>query len=222
MGLAGMTMSEILSFCLLAFTSTFFIINPLGAAPIFLALTDGWSHQDRVRAARRATLVAGAVLVVFSLTGNLIFRLFGVTLGAFRLAGGILLLLVAMDMLHGKPTATKSTAEDHQAAAEKEDIAVTPLAIPQLAGPGSIATVILLPGDPRVPWRVVPVVVAIALTLLIAYLLLRGAERVQRFIGQSGTRIMTKIMGLLIAAVAMEFVATGVRDLLPMILEKVR
>ena len=95
---------------------------------------------------------------------------------------------------------------------------MTPLAIPQLAGPGSIATVILLPGDPRVPWRIAPVIIAIAVTLLVAYLVLRGADRVQRFIGQSGTRIMTKIMGLLIAAVAMEFVAHGVKELLPMIM----
>ncbi len=213
-----MSISEILSFSLLAFTSVFFIVNPLGAAPVFLALTDGWSRADRVRAAGRSTLIAGTILVVFALTGNLIFRLFGVTLGAFRLAGGVLLLRVAMDMLHGQPTATKSTPEDHRDAAQKEDIAVTPLAIPQLAGPGSIATVILLPGDPRVPWRIAPVIIAIAVTLLVAYLVLRGADRVQRFIGQSGTRIMTKIMGLLIAAVAMEFVAHGVKELLPMIM----
>jgi multiple antibiotic resistance protein len=157
------------------------------------------------------------VLVVFALTGNLVFRLFGVTLGAFRLAGGILLLRVAMDMLHGQPTATKSTIEDHREAAAKDDIATTPLGIPQLAGPGSIATVILLPGDPRVPWRIIPVLAAIAVTLIVAYLVLRGAERVQRLIGQSGTRIMSKIMGLLIAAVAIEFAAGGVKELLPMI-----
>lgn len=214
--------SEILSFSLLAFTSVFFIVNPLGAAPVFLALTDGWEHRDRVRAAGRATLVAAGVLVVFTLTGNLVFKLFGVTLGAFRLAGGILLLKVAMDMLHGQPTATKSTAEDHREAAAKPDIATTPLGIPQLAGPGSIATVILLPGDPRVPWRLIPVLAAIALTLLVAYLVLRGAERVQRLIGQSGTRIMSKIMGLLIAAVSVEFIAGGVKELLPMILAGVK
>jgi len=213
-----MAIGEILRFGLLAFTSVFFIVNPLGAAPMFLALTEGWSHADRVRAAGRATLVAGGVLLAFALTGNLIFRLFGVTLGAFRVAGGVLLLRVAMDMLHGQPTATKSTPEDREAAARKQDIAVTPLGIPQLAGPGSIATVILLPGDPRVLWRIIPVVLAIVLTLLVAYLLLRGAERVQSFIGESGTRIMAKIMGLLIAAVSMEFIADGVRDLLPTLL----
>ena len=83
-----MSISEILSFSLLAFTSVFFIVNPLGAAPVFLALTDGWSRADRVRAAGRSALIAGTILVVFALTGNLIFRLFGVTLGAFRVAGG--------------------------------------------------------------------------------------------------------------------------------------
>jgi multiple antibiotic resistance protein len=215
-----MDLREILSFSLLAFTSVFFIVNPLGAAPIFLALTEGWSHADRVRTAGRAVLVAGAVLLVFALTGTLVFRLFGITLGAFRVAGGLLLLRVAMDMLHGQPSRTRATDEDHREAADKEDIGVTPLGVPQLAGPGSIATVILLPGDPRVVWRLVPVVLSILLTTLIAYLVLRAAEGVQRFIGQSGTRIMTKIMGLLIAAVAIEFIAAGVRDLLPMILKR--
>jgi multiple antibiotic resistance protein len=217
-----MTFTDVASFSLLAFTSVFFIVNPLGAAPVFLAITEGWEHKDRVRVAGRAALVAGGVLAVFLLSGNIIFRLFGITLAAFRVAGGILLMRVAMDMLHGRPTATKSTPDDHLEAAEKEDLGVTPLGVPQLAGPGAIATVILLPGEPRVLWRIAPVLAAITLTTIIAYLILRAAEQVQRFIGQSGTRIMTKIMGLLIAAVAVEFVAVGIRDFLPVLLEKVK
>jgi multiple antibiotic resistance protein len=212
--------ADVVSFSLLCFTSVFFIMNPFGAVPVFLALTEGWETRERRRAALRAVLVAGAVLIVFLLTGNLIFRLFGISLGAFRLAGGLLLLKVAMDMLHGQSSRTKSTAEDHAAAAAKDDIGVTPMGMPQLAGPGSIATVILLPGEPRELWRFFPVIGAVALTLLIAWVLLRYADRVLGVIGESGSRILSKIMGLLIAAVAVQFVAYGVRDLLPVVLER--
>jgi multiple antibiotic resistance protein len=214
-----MNLTDIFSFCLLSFTSVFFIVNPIGAAPVFLALTEGWEHADRVRASRRAVLVAGGILILFAITGSLLFQLFGVTLGAFRLAGGILLLKVAMDMLHGRPTATKITEEDHKEAATKEDVGITPIGIPQLAGPGAIATVILLPGEPREWWRIGPVLAAIVVTLLIAYAILRGAERVQGVLGQTGTRILTKIMGLLIAALGVQFMAGGLRDLLPMLIQ---
>jgi multiple antibiotic resistance protein len=217
-----MTLSEVLSFSALSLSSVFFIVNPVGAATVFLALTEGWSHEDRVRAARRAVLVAGGVLIAFTLSGNLIFRLFGITLAAFRIAGGLLLLRVSMDMLHGRSSHTKITPEDHAEAAEREDIAITPLAVPQLAGHGAIATCILLPGEPRELWRLGPVVVAILLTVGVAFLLLRGAERMQRVLGKTGARILTKIMGLLIAAVAVQFLATGVREVLPYVLEKVR
>jgi multiple antibiotic resistance protein len=216
---SAMNLSDLLSFSLLSLSSVFFIVNPIGAAPVFLALTDGWSSQDRVKAARRAVFVSGGVLLVFALTGSLLFQLFGVTLGAFRLAGGLLLLRVAMDMLHGRSSDTKITVEDHREAADKEDIGITPLGIPQLAGPGAIATVTLLPGEPREWWRIGPVLVAIVITIAVAYLLLRAAEKVQRVLGKTGTRILTKIMGLLIAAVGVQFMALGIRDLLPLIMQ---
>lgn len=212
---------QIASFTLLSFTSVFFIVNPLSAAPIFLALTEGMPHEDRVRVVKRAVLIAAVALITFTLTGSLIFKMFSITIGAFRVAGGILLMRVAMDMLHGRPSHTKSTPDDHKEAQDKQDIAITPLGVPQLAGPGSLATVMLLPGEPREWWRIGPVILAILLTCLITFLILRGAERVQRFIGQSGTRIMTKIMGLLIAAVAVQFVTYGIQDLLPVIMQKI-
>lgn len=214
-------LSEIVSFSLLCFTSVLFIVNPLSAAMLFLSLTPDWEHRTRLRTAWMAVLVAGGVLILFTLTGNLIFRMFGISLGAFRVAGGILLLLVAMDMLHGKHSPTKTTPEDRAAAAEKEQIGVSPMGVPQLAGPGAIATVILLPGEPREIWRVVPVVVAIVVVLAITYGMLCSADRLQKHLGQAGTRVVTKIMGLLIAAVAIQFIALGIRDLMPIFIEKI-
>jgi len=213
-------LGEVASFSLLCLTSVFFIVNPFSGTTLFLTLTDGYSPQAKRKAARRAVLVAGSVLIVFTLTGNLIFHLFGVTLGAFRVAGGILLLRVAMDMLHGRASETKTTAQDIARAAEKEDVGVSPMGVPQLAGPGAIATVVLLPGTPRVWWRIIPVLAAVVITLFMTYLMLRGAEKVGRYITESGARLMKKIMGLLIAAVAVQFVAMGVGDLIPIIMER--
>lgn len=213
-------LGEVVSFSLLCFTSIFFIVNPISAAPVFMALTQGWDDPARVRSARRAVIVAASVLILFSITGNLIFRMFGITLGAFRLAGGMLLLRVALDMMHGRPTHTKTTPEDHLDASEKDDIGASPMGVPQLAGPGAIATVILLPGEPRILWRIFPVLASILLSLFITYLVLRGADKVQKRIGDTGLRILSKLTGLLIAAVAMQFLANGVGDLLPEILKK--
>ncbi|NMB74062.1 MAG: NAAT family transporter [Myxococcales bacterium] len=212
--------SEVASFSLLCLTSVFFIVNPFSGTTLFITLTDGYSPKAKLKTARRAVLVAGAVLIVFAVTGNLVFRLFGVTLGAFRVAGGILLLRVAMDMLHGRASETKTTAQDIARAAEKEDVGVSPMAVPQLAGPGAIATVVLLPGAPRVWWRIIPVVASVVITLLITYLMFRGAERVRRYLTESGARLMKKIMGLLIAAVAVQFIAMGVGDLIPIVMER--
>jgi len=218
-GINPRMLSEVISFSVLCLTSVFFIINPISGTTLFLTLTEGYSPQAKRRAARRAVAVAGAVLVFFSLTGNLIFSLFGFTLGAFRVAGGILLLRLAMDMLHGRSSETKSTPEDITQAAEKEDVGVSPLGIPQLAGPGAIATVVLLPGSPRIWWRIIPVIVSVIITLVITYFMFCGANRVRRYISESGARVIKKIMGLLIAGVAVQFVATGIGDLLPLMLE---
>jgi len=214
--------SSILSFSLLAFTSIFFIVNPLGAAPVFLAVTAGQSSAERRKTALKSALVATGVLITFALAGQLIFKLFGITMGAFRVAGGILLLRVALDMLHGHASRTKSTEEDHLAAAEKDDVAITPLGVPQLAGPGAIATVTMLMSEKLPLWRVAPVLASVLLVGLITYFVLLGAAPLQRLLGETGGRILTKLMGLLLAAVAVQFMAQGVRELLPLILAKGR
>jgi multiple antibiotic resistance protein len=162
--------------------------------------------------------VAGGVLILFSVMGMLIFKLFGITIGAFRVAGGILLLRVALDMLHGQETRTKSTTEDRAEASARDDVAITPLAVPQLAGPGSIATVTLLANPGEFSWKVIPVLVSVVLTCAASWLLMIGAERFQRWLGDTGTRILMKLMGLLLAAVAIQFVAQGIQELLPQIL----
>ncbi len=211
-------LGEIASFSLLAFTSIFFIVDPIAILPVFLALTSGQTPEERRRTAWRAAAVACGVLIVFSLLGMLIFKLFGITIGAFRIAGGILLLRVALDMLHGQTSRTKSTEEDRIDASAREDVAITPLAVPQLAGPGSIATVTLLANPGEFSWKVIPVLVSVVVTCAAAWLLMAGAQRFQRWLGDTGTRILMKLMGLLLAAVAIQFIAQGIQELLPSIL----
>lgn len=207
--------NEVVSFSLLAFTSIFFIVDPVAIVPVFLAVTDGQTPEERRRTAMRASLVALGVLLAFALLGMWVFRAFGITIGAFRVAGGILLMRVALDMLHGQSSRTRSTVEDREEASHREDVAITPLAVPQLAGPGSIATVTLLANPTQMSWKVVPVILSIVLTCFLAWLLMRGGETFQRWLGSTGSRILMKLMGLMLAAVAVEFVAQGVRELLP-------
>ena len=206
-------MDQYLQFALVTFASVLFIVDPIAVVPTYLVITQGQSSEQRKVTARRACVAAGLILVVFALAGGRIFGLFGITMPAFRIAGGLILWLVAMDMLHGNRSTQEGVAEITEGQA-KEDVAVTPLAMPMLAGPGAISTVMVLSGQARTTSQTVTVYVSIALTLLISWITLRLAERLVKRMGQTGIRVMTRIMGLLLAAIAVQFVITGVRDAL--------
>ena len=204
-------MDQYLQFALVTFASVLFIVDPIAVVPTYLVITHGQSSEQRKITAGRACLAAGLILVVFALAGGRIFGLFGITMPAFRIAGGLILWLVAMDMLHGNRSTQEGVAEITEGQA-KEDVAVTPLAMPMLAGPGAISTVMVLSGQARTTSQTITVYVSIALTLLISWITLRLAERLVKRMGQTGIRVMTRIMGLLLAAIAVQFVITGVRE----------
>ena len=204
-------MDQYLQFALVTFASVLFIVDPIAVVPTYLVITHGQSSEQRKITARRACLAAGLILVVFALAGGRIFGLFGITMPAFRIAGGLILWLVAMDMLHGNRSTQEGVAEITEGQA-KEDVAVTPLAMPMLAGPGAISTVMVLSGQARTTSQTITVYVSIALTLIISWITLRLAERLVKRMGQTGIRVMTRIMGLLLAAIAVQFVITGVRE----------
>jgi multiple antibiotic resistance protein len=134
----------LLAFALLCFSSLLAIINPLSAAPMYLALTDGYTPEHRRRTLRSGILTAFLVLVVFALLGGTIFQLFGITIDAFRIAGGILFFGIGMDMLQAKRTRGKATEEEEREATTKEEVGITPLGVPMITGPGAITTVIVL------------------------------------------------------------------------------
>ncbi len=204
-------MGNIVQFALVTLTSVLFIVDPIAVIPTYLVITQGETPAQRAVTARRACIAAALILIAFALGGTLIFHVFGITLEAFRIAGGLILWLVAMDMLHGQRSTQESRPEIAEAQV-KEDVAVTPLAMPMLAGPGSISTIMVLSGQARTMPEKVAVYAAILLTMIISWIVLRVGERVVARMGQTGIRVMTRIMGLLLAAIAVQFVITGARD----------
>ena len=204
-------MDGIVQFALVTFASMLFIVDPIAVVPTYLVITQGQNTAQRRTTARRASIAATVILVVFAVAGSRIFTLFGITMPAFRIAGGLILWLVAMDMLHGTRSTQEGAAEIMEGQA-KDDVALTPLAMPMLAGPGAISTVMVLSGQARTTPQTIVVYSSIVVTLVLSWLTLYLAEHLVKRVGQTGIRVMTRIMGLLLAAIAVQFVITGVRE----------
>jgi multiple antibiotic resistance protein len=203
------------SFFIVAFPAVLFMVDPIGVIPLFVAMTANDSPQKCERTARRATFAAFCLLTFFSLFGAVVFKVFGVTLAAFRVAGGLLLMLTALDMLRAQAAATRTSPEEAQEGLTREDIAIVPMAMPLLAGPGAIATVMVLMGEKGATLEVaIPVIGSIFLTMLLTYVLLLKAPLVKRFLGQTGIAVLERIFGLILAAIAVQFVFEGGRALL--------
>jgi multiple antibiotic resistance protein len=205
--------SELLSFFLVALSAVFFIVDPFAVVPLFVAMTAQDTPEKASKMALRACVVGAALLAFFALFGGVIFKVMGVSLPAFRVAGGILLLITALDMLRARTSETRTSDAETREGIDKEDIAIVPLAMPLLAGPGSIATVMVLVSETKTWWWGIAVLVAIAVTFIASYLVLRGAQLVQRVLGASGIAILQRVMGLILAAISVQFIAEGMRDL---------
>ncbi len=206
---------EDLKFGLVALSAIFFVIDPLANMPIFLTITSGDSAAQRRRTALRAAIAAWVTLSTFAIAGGLIFKALGISLGAFKIAGGLMLLLMAIDMMRAQPSPTRSTAEEQSEGIERDEVAIMPLAIPMLAGPGAIATVMVLMS--RAAWdpvRTSAVFVAVTVTLVASWLLMRYAANAERLLPKALMRAIERLMGLLLAAVAVEFIAGGIRDMI--------
>ena len=204
-------MDDIGRFALVTFTSIFFIVDPIAAIPTYLVITQQETATERRRTARRACIAMTVLLVVFGATGTMLFRAFGITLAAFRTAGGLILWFVAMDMLHGERRTQEGRDEVYEGQI-KEDVAITPLAIPMLAGPGAISTAIVLAGQGHGAAQTLVVYGSIVVTGLLSYVSLRLGEPLLERLGKTGIRVVTRIMGLILAAVAVQFVFSGVRE----------
>ncbi len=205
-------LADLLQFSFVALTSVFFLVDPIAAIPTFLAMTAEQDPGGRRRMAKRAAWTCLVVLTGFAAAGKLIFRLFGITLPAFKIAGGVILLLIGLDMLRARRSPTKETPGDAAEGAEREDVGIIPLGIPMLAGPGSISTVMVLTGGMPDWWYAVPVFLAILAVSLSSYAILAGADRVRQYLGETGIRILTRLMGLMLTAIAVQFMLNGLGD----------
>jgi MarC family membrane protein len=195
----------------LIFTSVLFIVDPLTAVPSFLAMTARDTPEVRRAMARRGAWTCAITLTAFALGGGLIFRLFGITLGAFKIAGGVLIGLNALDMVQARRSQQKETPVEQAEGLKKEDVGIIPLGVPMLAGPGAISTVMVLTGASQSTVTTLGVFGAIALTAYISYLTLAAATRVEKRLGQTGMRILTRLMGLVLCAIAVQFIIDGIK-----------
>ncbi len=207
--------APIVRFSLLALSSIFFLVDPFAAIPSFLAITQNVDAIRRKRMARKGAITAFIVLTSFAIAGQLIFKLFGITLPAFEIAGGLILLLIGLDMLQARRSETQETTGDAEEAAAKEDAGIVPLGVPMLAGPGAISSVMVLVGQGGglLSWEMGAIVGAIAITAAICYVVPGSAARVARLMGETGIRILVRIMGLLLVALAVQYFVNGMADL---------
>jgi len=208
-------MSELvidLMYVITVFTAIFAIVDPMGNIPIFYTITQRFNREERIKIAKRAVIAAIITLLVFALIGQYIFTLFSITIPAFRIAGGLLLFRVAFNMLYGVTPGTKSTEKEKEETLEKEMLGVVPLGIPLLAGPGAISTVMLYNAKGNFSNTIV-IFLSILATLLITYVLLRNVDRIFNRLGQVGSLAISRIMGIILVAIAVQFLINGVHQL---------
>ena len=198
------------NFLITAFVALFVVIDPIGLAPLFVALTAGMAPSKRRRIAIRATLTAVGILLVFSIFGEGILNFIGISMPAFRIAGGILLFITALDMLFERRTKRREDqAEDDDN--PDDDPSVFPLAIPLIAGPGAIATVILLVGQTAGPAGYFAVMGVLAAVLALVFAMFLSAAWIERLLGKTGITVVTRLLGMLLAALSVQFVLDGLR-----------
>jgi multiple antibiotic resistance protein len=195
----------------LIFTSILFIVDPFAVIPTFLAMTPRDSPEQRRVLARRGAWTCAITLIAFALAGSLIFKVFGITIGAFKIAGGMLIGLNALDMVQARRSQQRETPAETAEGIQKDDIGIMPLGVPMLAGPGAISTVMVLALGAKTVTATVAVYVSIILTAIITYYVLAAASMVERRLGQTGMRILTRLMGLVLCAIAVQFILDGIK-----------
>ena len=196
-----------MSFAVTAFLTLFVVIDPVGLMPIFITLAGKYPADEQERIARQAVLVAAVILLVFALLGKWLLDYLEISIEAFQVTGGILLLKIAVDMVFAR--VERETIEEEKEALLREDISIFPLAIPLLAGPGAFASLLILTTDANDPLSLAIVLAIAAVVLLIAYVLFRLSKQLADFLGQTGILVVTRLLGILLAALAMQYIIDG-------------
>jgi multiple antibiotic resistance protein len=196
----------------LSFTSFFTLINPLGTMPIFMTMTTGLEHKNRVKLAKKAVLVAFITIVIFAFSGQLLFNFFGISVHSFRIVGGVIFFLMGMDMLQARLGKVK--VKESEVKKYVNDISITPLAIPMISGPGAITNAIVLMEDASGIGMVVALFVAVFVVMLLTYLILISSTKIIKFLGETGNNVMMRLMGLIVMVIAVEFFFSGLKPII--------
>ncbi len=210
-------MNDALSFGLLCFTSFFTLINPLSTMPVFMTMTAGLSEKERTNTARKASIVALITIIIFALSGQLLFKFFGISVNSFRVVGGVIFFIMGMDMLQARLGQVK--IKDSEVKTYVNDISVTPLAIPMICGPGAITNSIVLMEDASTLTRKIVLFGVILLVMFITYLVFYSSSRILKILGQTGINVMMRLMGLIVMVIAVEFFFSGLK---PIILDMIK
>ena len=205
-------MEDLLPFALLCFTSFFTLTNPLGTMPDFLTMTNGMNDHERKAIVRRATIVSFITLMVFTFSGQFLFKFFGISSNGFRIAGGFIIFKIGFDMLQARYSNAKLKEEEVKTYAD--DISITPLAIPMLCGPGAIANAIMLMDDASTFTLKGTLIGIIALVYFITFLILQASTRLVRILGETGNNVMMRLMGLILMVIAVECFVSGLKPIL--------
>ena len=211
-------MDTLLPFALLCFTSFFTLTNPLGTMPVFLTITNGMSDDERKTIVRRATIVSFITLMVFTFSGQFLFKFFGISTNGFRIAGGIIIFTIGFDMLQARYS--KAKLKDEEVKTYVNDISITPLAIPMLCGPGAIANGIMLMEDANTLIKKILLVSVIASVYFITFLILRASTRLNKYMGETGNNVMMRLMGLILMVIAVECFVSGFKPIMIDILQQ--
>ena len=211
-------MDTLLPFALLCFTSFFTLTNPLGTMPVFLTMTNGMSDDERKTIVRRATIVSFITLMVFTFSGQFLFKFFGISTNGFRIAGGIIIFTIGFDMLQARYS--KAKLKDEEVKTYVNDISITPLAIPMLCGPGAIANGIMLMEDANTLIKKILLVSVIASVYFITFLILRASTRLNKYMGETGNNVMMRPMGLILMVIAVECFVSGFKPIMIDILQQ--
>lgn len=196
------------------FIAFFVIIDPFAIIPVFISYTLNDSRASRNRMAFKATLIAGIVLLVFALTGDKFLDFLGITHGSFRIAGGILLMFAGIDMVIAKNSGIRSTTEqENEEAVQKNDVSVFPLAIPLIAGPGALTTLVITMGEVEgMIFHQMSIILIVLFVLFLTYICLMSSNLIFKVLGVTGTNVLTRIFGIIISAIAIEYIIKGLRE----------
>lgn len=205
-------MNELLTFGLLAFTSFFTLINPLGVMPIFMTMTADLDQEHRTKIAKKASIVSFGIIVLFALSGQLLINFFGISVNSFKIVGGVIFFLMGMDMLQARLTRVKLKSSEVKNYVN--DISITPLSIPMICGPGAITNAIVLMDEANSIFQQSILIFTVFIVMVLTYIILFSSSSILKVIGETGNNVLMRLMGLIVMVIAVEFFFSGLKPIL--------